>query len=134
MRSGERVEPEPIEIVIQESPYVQEAVVVGDQEDSLGLLIVPNLESLRLFAESRKIAWTEPKQLLGDPAVYRFYQEEVQSLLVNNGIYFPGGRAPRIALLPSDFEVGRELTRTLSKRREVISELYGGVIERLYRS
>jgi hypothetical protein len=29
----------------------------------------------------------------------------VQSLLVNNGIYFPGGRAPRIALLPEDFEV-----------------------------
>jgi long-chain acyl-CoA synthetase len=134
MLSGERVEPEPIELVIQESPYIQEAVVVGDQKDFLGLLIVPNRESLRLFAESRKIAWTEPKQLLGDPAVYRFYQEEVQSLLVNNGIYFPGGRAPRIALLPADFEVGRELTRTLSKRREVISEMYGGVIERLYRS
>ena len=33
-----------------------------------------------------------------------------------------------------EFEVGRELTRTLTKRREVISALYGGVIERLYRS
>jgi long-chain acyl-CoA synthetase len=134
MRSGERVEPEPIELVIQESPYVQEAVVVGDRRDSLGLLIVPNRESLRRYAESRKITWTEPRQLLGNPAVYRFYQEEVQSLLVNNGIYFPGGKAPRIALLPGDFEVGRELTRTLSKRREVITELYGPVIDRLYRS
>jgi long-chain acyl-CoA synthetase len=133
MRSGERVEPEPIELVIQESPYVQDAVVVGDRRDSLGLLIVPNRESLRRYAESRKIAWTEPRQLLGNPAVYRFYQEEVQSLLVNNGIYFPGGKAPRIALLPGDFEVGRELTRTLSKRREVIMEMYGPVIERLYR-
>jgi len=134
MRSGERVEPEPIELVIQESPYVQEAVVVGDRRDSLGLLIVPNRESLRRYAESRKITWTEPRQLLGNPAVYRFYQEEVQSLLVNNGIYFPGGKAPRIALLPGDFEVGRELTRTLSKRREVITEMYGPVIDRLYRS
>ena len=134
MRSGERVEPEPIELVIQESPYVQEAVVVGTRRDSLALLIVPNRESLRRYAESRKIAWKEQKQLLGNPAVYRFYQEEVQSLLVNNGVYFPGGKAPRIALLPGDFEVGRELTRTLSKRREVIAEMYGGVIDRLYRT
>jgi len=131
MRSGERVEPEPMELVIQESPYIQEAVVVGDQRDALGILIVPNRESLRLFAASRKIPWTEPKQLLGDPTVFRFYQEEVQSLLVNNGIYFPGGKMPRIALLSTDFEVGKELTRTLTKRREVISEMYGSVIERL---
>ena len=92
------------------------------------------MEMLRQLAESRRIPWTDPKELVGNPAVYRFYQEEVQSRLVNNGIYFPGGKAPRIALLPADFEVGRELTRTLSKRREVIAEIYGGVIERLYRS
>jgi long-chain acyl-CoA synthetase len=134
MRSGERVEPEPIEMVIQESPYVQEAVVVGESRDSLGLLIVPNRESLQRFAESRRIPWADQKELVGNPAVYRFYQEEVQSRLVSNGIYFPGGKAPKIALLPADFEVGRELTRTLTKRRELIAELYGGVIERLYRS
>jgi long-chain acyl-CoA synthetase len=134
MRSGERVEPEPIEMVILESPYVQEAVVVGDRRDALGLLIVPNMESLRRLALSRGIPWSDPKEMVGNPVVFRFYQEETQSRLVNGGILLPGGKAPRIALLPADFEVGRELTRTLSKRREVIAELYGGVIERLYRS
>ncbi len=72
--------------------------------------------------------------MVGNPAIFRFYQDEVQTQLVNNGMTFPGGKAPRIALLPAEFEVGRELTRTLTKRREVISALYGGVIERLYRS
>jgi long-chain acyl-CoA synthetase len=134
LHSGERVEPESIEMVIQESPYVQEAVLVGESRDSLGLLIVPNHEMLRKLADSRKIPSTDPKVLVGNPAVYRFYQEEVQSQLVNNGIYFPGGKAPRIALLPGEFEIGRELTRTFTKRREVIAALYGGVIERLYRS
>jgi long-chain acyl-CoA synthetase len=121
-------------MVIQESPYVQEAVLVGERRDSLGLLIVPNMDSLRRLADSRKIAWTDPKEIVSNPAIYRFYQEEIQSQLVNNGIFFPGGKAPRIALLPADFEVGRELTRTLSKRREVITEMYSPVIERLYRS
>ena len=132
--SGERVEPEPIEMVVQESPYVQAAVVVGDRRDSLGLLVVPNMDALRRLAESRRISWTDERDLTGNPAVYRFFQEEVQARLVNSGIHFPGGRAARIALLPARFEVGRELTRNLSKRREVIADLYAGVIERLYRS
>jgi long-chain acyl-CoA synthetase len=134
MGSGERVEPEPIEMVIQESPYVQAAVVVGDRRDSLGLLIVPNMDTLRRLAESRRISWNDEKDLAGNPAIYRFFQEEIQARLVNGGIHFPGGRAARIALLPTRFEVGRELTRNLSKRREVIADLYAGVIERLYRA
>ena len=132
--SGERVEPEPIEMVVQESPYIQEAVVVGDRRDSLGLLIVPNMDALRRVADSRRISWNDEKDLTSNPSVYRFFQEEVQARLVNSGIHFPGGRAARIALLPTRFEVGRELTRNLGKRREVIAELYAGVIERLYRS
>ena len=132
MRSGERVEPEPIEMVIQETPYIQEAVLVGDRRESLGLLIVPNMDWLRRFADSRRIHWGDPKDLVGNPAVNRFFQEEVQAHLVNSGVHFPGGTTPKIALLPSAFEVGRELTRTLSKRREVITAMYGGVIEKMY--
>ncbi len=134
MRSGERVEPEPIEMVVQESPYVQEAVVVGDSRDTLGLLIVPNMDALRRLAEVRRLPAGDEKELVSNPAIYRFFQEEVQSRLVNSGIHFPGGKAARIALLPGRFEVGRELTRTLTKRREVITHLYAGIIERLYRS
>ena len=134
MRSGERVEPEPIEMVIQESPYVQEAVLVGNKREGLGVLIVPNMDWLRRFADSRHISWGDAKELVGNPVVHRFYAGEVQAQIVNSGIHFPGGKAPRIALLPSVFEVGRELTRTLSKKREVITEIYGGVIEKLCRS
>jgi long-chain acyl-CoA synthetase len=134
LRSGERVEPEPIEMVIQESPYVREAVLVRGGRDALGLLIVPDREALRRLAETRRIRWSDPKDLIANPAVYRFYQEEVQAQLTANGVSFPGGVVPKIALLGSDFEVGRELTRTLSKRREVITELYGNLIEKMHRS
>ena len=59
MRSGERVEPEPIEMVIQESPYVQEAVLVGNRREGLGVLIVPNMDWLQTV---RRLA---PHQLGG---------------------------------------------------------------------
>jgi long-chain acyl-CoA synthetase len=134
LRSGERVEPEPIEIVIQESPYVQEAVVVGDRRENPGILIVPSVDTLRVWAASRGIVTSDDAELIHNPAVFRFLQEEVQSRLFNNGITLPGNGTAKLALLPARFEIGRELTRTLSKRREVIAEMYAPVIERLYRS
>ena len=133
LASGERVEPEPIETVIQESLYVQEAVVVGDDREHIGILVVPAMDALRVWAATRGIA-ADDAELVHNPAVFRFYQEEVQSRLAANAIVLPGGRVPRLALLPTRFEVGRELTRTLSKRRPVIVEMYRPIIERLYRS
>jgi len=133
LQTGERVEPEPIETVVQESPYVQEAVVVGDSRENIGILIVPSMDALRAWAAPRGIA-AEDRELIHNPAVFSFYQEEVRARLAANGLSLPGGRAARLALLPASFEVGRELTRTLSKRRLVIAEMYAPVIERLYRS
>jgi long-chain acyl-CoA synthetase len=132
LATGERVEPEPIETVIQESPYVQEAVVVGDDRENVGVLVVPAIDALHRWASSRGITASDA-ELVHNPAVFRFYQEEVQGRLAAGGIALPGGRAPRLALLPARFEVGRELTRTLSKRRPVIAEMYAPVIERLFR-
>jgi len=134
LRSGERIEPEPIEMVIQESPYVQEAVVVGDRRENPAVLIVPSVDTLRVWAASRGIVASDDAELIHNPAVFRFLQEEVQTRLANNGISLPGRKAAKLALLPARFEIGRELTRTLSKRREVIAEMYAPLIERLYRS
>jgi len=134
LRSGERIEPEPIETAIQESPYVQEAVVVGDRRENPGILIVPSADTLRVWAASRGIVASDDAELIHNPAVFRFLQGEVETRLANNGISLPGGKAAKLALLPARFEIGRELTRTLSKRREVITEMYAPVIERLYRT
>lgn len=134
LRSGERLEPEPLEALIAESPYVQDAVVVGENREVPAVLVVPMLEELARWASERGIPFDDGRELVHNPAVFRFYQEEVQARLAGGGLSLPGGRMPRLALLPSRFEVGRELTRTHSKRREIIARLHEGVIERLYRS
>ncbi len=134
LRSGERLEPEPLETVIAESPYIQDAVVVGENREGPAVLVVPAMEELARWASERGIPFDDGRELVHNPAVFRFYQEEVQARVAAGGLGLPGGRLPRLALLPSRFEVGRELTRTHSKRREVIARLHEGVIERLYRS
>lgn len=131
LRSGERVEPEPVETAVQESPFVQEAMAVGDRRESLGLLIVPQIDNLKRFAAARRIRCLDDRELVENPAVHRLYEEEIASRLAGHGIAQPSPL--RFAVLPVQFEVGRELTRTLSKRREVILRMYARTIERLYR-
>jgi long-chain acyl-CoA synthetase len=133
LASGERVEPEPIEIALRESPYVREAVVVGEQRESVALLIVPEMEALRGVARARGIRPDNTAELLKNPGIINFYQAEAQSRLINNGIAFPGGRGVKLALIPAGSEPGRELGGPGIKR-EVLVEMHGPLIERLYRS
>jgi len=131
LRSGERVEPEPVETAIQESPFVQEAMAVGDRRESLALLIVPHIDNLKRFAAARRIRYLDDRELVENQAVRRLYEEEISSRLAGYGLTLPSPL--RFAVLPVQFEVGRELTRTMSKRREVILRMYARTVEKLYR-
>jgi len=50
LKSGENVEPFPIEAKLSESPYISQAFVVGQDQNSLGALIIPKIEAIRQAA------------------------------------------------------------------------------------
>jgi long-chain acyl-CoA synthetase len=133
LRTGEELQPEPLEEALESSPYIRDAVVVGDHRELPGLLIVPEVKELARWARAHDIPFEVDRELVHNPAVFRMLQEEVQARLVGSGIALPGGRTPRLAVLPSRFEVGRELSQGGAKRREAIDRLYEGVISRMYR-
>ncbi len=135
LRSGEQLDPEPLEELIAESPYVQDVVLVGENREGPAVLVVPELGELARWAAERGIPFDDGRELVHNPAVFRFYQEEVQARLAAGGLGLPGGRMPRLALLPSRFEVSRDPSRAGSHpRRELIARQNAGIIDRLFRS
>ena len=52
LRSGENVEPFPIEAKLAESPYISQAVVVGQDRNSLGAIVIPDLAAIRAAASA----------------------------------------------------------------------------------
>ena len=54
LKSGENVEPFPIEAKLSESPYISQAIVVGQDENSLGALIIPDIEAIRQAAKENE--------------------------------------------------------------------------------
>lgn len=82
LRSGENVEPFPIEAKLIESPYIQQAVVVGQDENSLGALVIPNIDNIRTAAKQREIPHIDnTAKLLSSDFVQELIRREMERLI-----------------------------------------------------
>jgi long-chain acyl-CoA synthetase len=55
LTNGENIEPQPIEDACLRSPYVDQIMLVGQDQRSIGALIVPNIEALEKWAETQNL-------------------------------------------------------------------------------
>lgn len=129
---GENVEPVPIEETITQSEYIDQAMVVGQDQKFLGALVVPNKDQIEEFARTEGIEYFEQEELLQHESVIELIHEEIQKY-VNKGTGFKSFELVyRFKLLSKPFEVGEELTQTLKIRRNVVYEKYKREIDRLF--
>ncbi|KAL0264025.1 UNVERIFIED_CONTAM: hypothetical protein PYX00_011216 [Menopon gallinae] len=133
LRSGKNVEPEIIEKALLESPFIETAVLVGQDKEYLGALIVPNFEYLnRYFKMQEKQAVTVAEKLVENPEVKQLYKEIVHTLLSSKKHFKNYERVVDFALLPKSFEVNKELTPSLKVKRNAISQIYAKEIKALF--
>ncbi|RMF26503.1 MAG: long-chain fatty acid--CoA ligase, partial [Cyanobacteria bacterium J083] len=62
LSNGENIEPQPIEDACLRSPYIEQIMLVGQDQRALGALIVPNLDNLKAWAEANQLKLTFPSQ------------------------------------------------------------------------
>ena len=127
---GKFVAPAPIENLLKTSPYIANAMVVGDKHKFVSVLIVPNFATICSAARDagRDVATTG--QMLSDPWVRDLIAHEIERLTPALAQY---EKPKRFALLEKDFTYGDgALTYTLKLKRRVIEERYQDVIARMY--
>jgi long-chain acyl-CoA synthetase len=129
---GENVEPYPIEAKIEESPFISQAVVVGQDQKSLATLLVPDFDALTKVAEEKGLP-QDPDEMIGDRKVIELFQDEVKRLISPANGFKTFERISQFRLIRDEFKVGDELTHTLKKRRGVIQQKYRRVITSMYR-
>lgn len=128
---GENVEPLPIEERMQESRYVDRAVVVGQDQRFLGALIVLNEEAVAEHAAAAGIDG-DPPALVEDPRIRALIRAEVTARVNGANGFKPFERVSRVQLLHRPFEVGRELSHKQEVKRAAVAELYAEQIARLF--
>ncbi len=127
---GKNVAPQPIESLIQSSPYISGAVVVGSSRRFISALVVPDFEKLEVLARGRGWGFADRAALCRLPEAAAFLLEEVNRMTPGLASY---ERVKRIAVLDRDFDIGAgEVTPTLKVRRTIVERKYADVIEALY--
>src|SRR6266403_1747704 len=128
--AGKFVAPQPIENALKTSPYILNAMVVGDRRKCIAALLVPNAATVAAKAADQGIKFTSHEELASHPWVHALLEAEVKRLTVHLAPY---ETIKRFALLPEDFTFDNgSLTFTLKLKRRVVEQQYAAVIESLY--
>lgn len=131
---GENVEPVPIENKIDESPYIKQSMVVGQDQKVLGAIIVPDFDALIPWAEENGISEKAPEKLIVHPKVVEFYKKEVRNFNSVKTGFKNFEQVQYVTLITKPFEVGDELTNLMKMKRHVITEKYKDRILELYKN
>jgi long-chain acyl-CoA synthetase len=152
LTNGENIEPQPIEDACLRSPYIDQIMLVGQDQKTLGALIVPNLEALQKWAGEQGLKQDEsggmrdekgasepapmppaPSLDVNSKPVQDLIRQELNREVQNR----PGFRIDdrigpfRLILEPFSTENGM-LTQTLKIRRNVVMDRYQGMINEMF--
>ncbi|EQA45456.1 AMP-binding enzyme [Leptospira broomii serovar Hurstbridge str. 5399] len=130
---GENVEPVPIENKMDESPYIKQSMVFGQDQKVLGAIIVPDFENLKPWLEENGISAHDIKDLIDHPKVLEFYKREVREYNSTKEGFKSFELVQHIVIAPKPFEIGDELTNLLKMKRHVITEKYQKKIDKVYK-
>jgi long-chain acyl-CoA synthetase len=128
LSNGENVEPEPIEMRLQQSHFIDQCMVVGQDRQHLCALIVP------VPGEFRNAGFKEQsfEELSRNPDVYKHIREEIRRLVSPANGFKRFEQVKDFRLLGDSFRVGDELTNLYKIKRHVVERKFEHVIRDMY--
>ncbi len=151
LTNGENIEPQPIEDACLRSVYIDQIMVVGQDQRSLGALIVPNFEALQQWAASQNLHLSLPTSVsdrsdtpvdsqaswktidLNSKEVQNLFRNELNREVQNRPGYRPDDRISTFELILEPFSIENGMmTQTLKIRRPVIAERYRDIINAMF--
>lgn len=129
---GKNISPSEIENRLKTSPYVKEAMILGDRRNYLAALIGIELDTVGDWAQRRGIPYTTYRDLSEKPEVIELIQKVVDE---TNGHFARVETIRRFKMIPKelDHEDG-ELTATQKLKRNAMEAMFSDLIEELYGS
>jgi long-chain acyl-CoA synthetase len=128
---GKNIAPSEIENALKASPYIKEAIVLGDRRSYLTALIGIELDTVGDWAQRRGLPYTTYRDLSEKPQVLALVQSIVDTV---NARHANVEQIKKFRMLPKelDHEDG-ELTATQKVKRSAVAELFGDLVQDLYR-
>jgi long-chain acyl-CoA synthetase len=130
LSNGKNVACAALEHALQRSPYIQQALVVGDGRKFVSALIVPHPENVARAAVRHGLAFRSPEELLTAPPVVALFRQELSNWQAEFSSF---EQAKRFCFLNEEALLDTELvTPTQKVRRSVLEQKYADWIRQMY--
>ncbi len=128
---GKNIAPQYLENLLKFSPYINDAVVIGDGRKYLTAIIVIDDENVTKYAQDNKIQYTTFASMTRAPEVVELIQKEVDK--VNRQVARVENIRKFRILDKKLYTEDGEVTPTMKVKRKAINEQFADLIESMYR-
>lgn len=127
---GKNITPSQIENALKFSPYVSDAIVVGDKRKYLTCLIMIDRENVENYAQAHAIPFTDYKSLCARPEVVALIDRLVTEV---NGKFSSVEQIKKFRLIDILLTAeDDEVTPTMKLKRSLVEKKYAGLISQMY--
>ena len=127
---GKYVAPQVLENKFKESNFIEQIMVVGENQKFPGALIVPAFDNLREYCKIKNIEYTSNEEIIKHPVILDKFEREKD---VYNESFAKFEKIKQIRLLPTVWTIeSGELTPTMKCKRKIITEKYQSYIDDMY--
>jgi long-chain acyl-CoA synthetase len=128
--SGKYIAPQVIENKLKESTFIDQVMVIGENQKFASALISPNFQFLHDWAFIHNISFRDNEELINNPVVFAQFQREVSELNVNLSDH---EKIKRFRLVSDEWTLqSGELSPTLKLKRKVLYQKYSDVIKEIF--
>ncbi|WP_321516951.1 long-chain fatty acid--CoA ligase [Marinifilum fragile] len=127
---GIYIAPQVIENKLKESPFIDQAIVIGEFRRFPSVLISPNFEFLKEYCKRKKLDFISPEEIIKNERIQMRIWQEIEKTNVN----LDRPKKIKTCRLVSDVwtpESG-ELSPTLKLKRKVLKDKYKDIIRNIY--
>jgi len=129
---GKNITPSEIENQLKFSPYISDAVVVGDKRPYLTCLVMIDEENVTKFAQDNDVPFTNYRSLCHTQAVIGLIEEEIAKV---NTRFARVETIKKFRLIDQLLDAeDEELTPTMKLKRKVVNVKYADLIDSMYSS
>ncbi|MBW6493513.1 MAG: long-chain fatty acid--CoA ligase [Burkholderiaceae bacterium] len=128
---GKNITPSEIENQLKFSPYITDAVVIGDRRPYLVCLIMIDQENVEKYAQDNDIPFSSYVSLCRAPAIQKLVADE---LALVNQQFARVEQVKKFRLIEKKLSAeDEELTPTMKLKRKLVHEKYAEMIDEMYR-
>ena len=130
LSAGKYVAPQVLENKYKESAFIENIMIIGENEKFTSAIISPNFNHLHFWATKHKVHYRDNHELISAPQVQTRMQRELDKF---NKVLAPHEQVKCFRLVTDEWSPNTgELSPTLKLKRNVLMKQYHAIVDEIY--